>query len=220
MGTFKTWLLEENDQPLRRDEREKVASLYDQVVRLLLGGAKDQTHLSLSDISDDAPERGQPPKTRGPSVVLEKLQKSGLFDKIAKLGNPQLVRRSEEVQRYLQQVGTDQKVGPSDTVGQLLNKLFGDDAVEMYGKGLYKTQPMAPKQAPRNDAKDRIPDDATTSPMSAQQEPNPQDQGQNPQEPAPAMPPQQNPMMPPQPEQDLPTSPMGPMPPRPPGGLF
>jgi hypothetical protein len=234
---FKTWIeqvLLEDDQPLRKQQQEQVGKLYQQVVQLLLGGAKNQTNLSLSDIEDDSSGPGSPPVKKGAQVVLAKLEKAQVFNRIDSLQIPSLTQRAHDVQNYLQKIANDQQVGPKDTVGELLNKLFGDNAVELYGKGLWKASPGANQQPPEDNQ--TPPDNATTPPVSQDQPPppapaapqsNPSAGGMPPpmgappmpgqppaggMPPMPGMPPQ--PGMPPDPTQML-QSPGGPLPPRP-----
>jgi hypothetical protein len=231
---FKSWMesvILEQEKPLRREQQQQVEKIYNQVIQLLLGGAKDQTHLSLSEIEDDSSTSERPPSPKGAMVVLKKLEKNQIFNQIDKLQIPSLTQRSHEVQTYLQKIANDQKVGPKDTVGGLLNKLFGDNAVELYGKGRWKSAPTAPSQKPDGNAKTQMTPDATAPPTedpgvnpAANPMPTP-----SPGAPMPGMPPmpqggQMPPMpgMPPMPQD--PTQPLqspgGPMPPMPPGGMF
>jgi hypothetical protein len=134
---------------LRRRTHEQVQKLYDLTVKSLLGAAKDQFHLSLSDISDDQAGPGTPPTHKGPQVVLKKLTDGQVFQKLQQIGDTELAQRASETQNWLSKVAHDQRIGPKDTVGELLNRLFGKDAVEIYGQRKWQSQPMMQQQAPR-----------------------------------------------------------------------
>lgn len=226
MRHFRIWL----EEDMQRQQQQQIQKLYDLTVQQLLGSARDQTHLNLSDIRDDDNSDG-PPTNKGAMVAFKKLQKAHVFDRLKNLGNPKLAARAAETENYLQKVSNDQVVGPKDTVGQLLNRLFGDDAVDNYGKRDWKTSPNFSQSKPKEDLS---PQQAT--PNMPQQTPMPMQPpasapGVMPTQTPPPMglPPEmpQQPPMPTTPDQQPPLdtnqlplqSPGGPMPPKPPGGL-
>jgi hypothetical protein len=228
---FKTWyILSEAEQPLRKQQQAEVEKLYQNVLKALsLGGAKNITNMSLSDVVDDDSGPDSPPIKKGAMVVKSKLEKSGVFNQMMKM--PTLMQRAGDVQNYLQKIANDQQVGPKDTLGELLNKMFGPNAVELYGKGLWKTAPSPTPHAPQNSA--QATPDAVAPPMSNDLPPPggapPAMPGEPPPGGAPPMggapppgtaPPGMAPMpgMPP-PNQAL-QSPGGKTPPLPPGGMF
>jgi hypothetical protein len=215
---FKIWL----EQNLRRDQQSEVQKIYDLALQTLLGGAKDQTQLSLSDISDDSGKSGS---SKGPMVVFNKLNKAQVFEKLKALGNPDLQTRADQAQQYLQSSANTQKVGPNKTVGQLMMMLFGDDALNTYGKHQWKSAPQVDLQTPEDNP--QASPNALSPPMGqgddqAQLQPNaPLDPNAAPQQPGmeqPPLDPAMQQMPPPQPGSPLP-NPGGPMPPQPPGGL-
>lgn len=216
---FKTWILLEQDKPLRKEQQERVEKLYQDVFKALqLAGDTTQTQKSLSDIQDNNVGPDSPPR-KGPMVVLKKLEQAQIFNRIEQLQIPSLTQRAHDVQNYLQKIANDQQIGPADTLGQLLNKLFGDNAVELYGKGLWKTSPGPNQQAPEDNAQDQATPDATAPSMSADQPPPSPPGGMPPPGGAPVPPP---PMGGPPPMPGMPPgaplqSPGGPMPPKPPG---
>lgn len=242
MSVFKNWLLmkqliEQEEQPKRRETQVKIQRLYDQAVKLLLGAAKDQTHLNLSDISDNDSGPDSPPQGKGANVVMKKLQP--VFQGMKALGDPSLGTQADQTMQYLSKVGNDQKVGPKDTVGQLLQRMFGKDALQTYGdrqwKNTAQVEPQQPTQdtsAPQ-DATAPPPDQAGADPMmggdpnAAPVDPmmggDPNAAAQMPQDPNAAMTPDPNagmmdPNAAPPPEAPI-QSPGGPMPKKPPGGL-
>jgi hypothetical protein len=242
MSVFKNWLLikrliEQDDfqqnQPKRREVQAKIQRLYDQAVKLLLGAAKDQTHLNLTDIVDDDAGPGSPPQGKGANVVLKKLQP--VFQGMKALGDPSLATKADQTMQYLSKVGNDQKVGPKDTVGQLLQRMFGKDALNTYGEKRWKIAAKVEPQEPTQDT--NIPQDATAPPPdqvaidpttypNAQIDPamvDPNVAAQMPQDPNAAMASaldagMMDPNAPLPPEAPI-QSPGGPMPKKPPGGL-
>jgi hypothetical protein len=237
MSVFKNWLLmkqliEQDEQPKRRETQVKIQRLYDQAVKLLLGAAKDQTHLNLSDISDNDAGPDSPPQGKGANVVMKKLQP--VFQGMKALGDPSLGTQADQAMQYLSTVGNDQKVGPKDTVGQLLQRMFGKDALQTYGDRQWKHTAQSEPQPPTQDTS--APQDATAPPPdqgavpaadpNAQMDPamaDPNAAAQMPQDPNAAMTPDPNagmmdPNAPPPPEAPI-QSPGGPMPKKPPGGL-
>jgi hypothetical protein len=173
MSVFKNWLLmkrlmEQDDaqapQPKRREVQAKIQRLYDQTVKLLLGAAKDQTHLNLSDIADDDAGPDSPPQGKGPNVVLKKLQP--VFQGMKALGDPALGTQADQTMQYLSKVGNDQKVGPKDTVGQLLQRMFGKDALDTYGEKRWKVAAKVEPQQPTQDT--NAPQDATAPPQGGE----------------------------------------------------
>jgi hypothetical protein len=170
MSVFKNWLLmkrlieqdTQQPQPKRREVQAKIQRLYDQTVKLLLGAAKDQTHLNLTDITDDddvGPD--SPPQGKGANVVLKKLQP--VFQGMKALGDPSLGTQADQTMQYLSKVGNDQKVGPKDTVGQLLQRMFGKDALDEYGEKRWKLAAKVEPQEPTQDTS--APQDATAPPQ-------------------------------------------------------
>jgi hypothetical protein len=235
MSVFKNWLimkrlLEQEDlqpQPKRRDVQAKIQRLYDQTVKLLLGSAKDQTHLSISDIADDDAGPDSPPQGKGANVVLKKLQP--VFNGMKALGDPDLGTKADQAVSYLSQVGNDGKVGPKDTVGQLLQRMFGKDALDTYGEKRWKMAAPVNQQQPKPDQS--APQDATAPPQGADAGADPM-AGADPNAMAGGDPnaaaqmaagaPQQQPPAGagvPDPNAAPLQSPGGPMPPKPPGGL-
>lgn len=189
MGSFKFWL----EANLRREQQQQVQTLYDLVVKTLLGSASGQTQLSLGDIKDDA-GANQPPNPKGSSAALKKLDQAQVFQKLQALNIPDLSTRAHDTQIWLQQISKN--MSPTATVGGLLNRLFGPDATETYGKHKWTAKPEAPTQPPQNPV-----------PNQNQQMPQPQE---TPPEMPQQMPPQPNPNNQPQPNN---------FPPKPPGGL-
>lgn len=219
MGSFKLWM-EEN---LRREQQAEVQRIYDLAVKTLLGAAKDQTQLSLSDIEDDG-SAGKPPSGKGPQVVFNKLNHAQVFQKLKALGNADLATRADKAQQYLNSSGNSGQVGPKKTVGQLLMMMFGDDALDTYGRHKWKISTPSQPQAPENQA--QAGQNALAPPMAQQAPTAPQSQAQPPATPQadpsmgmapPPGPGSMPPMGPPQPGAPLP-SPGGPMPPRRPVG--
>lgn len=231
MSVFKNWLfmkrlIEQDDQPQpkRREVQVKIQRLYDQAIKLLLGSAKDQTHLNLSDISDDDAGPGSPPQGKGPNVVMKKLQ--SVFQGMKALGDPDLGTQADQTMQYLSKVGNDQKVGPKDTVGQLLQRMFGQDALQTYGERQWKSAAKVEPQEPTQDTS--APQDATAPPQGGDAAaPAPQDP--NATGAMPPVDPNAAAQMPPDPTGMTPApadpnaapipSPGGPMPKKPPGGL-
>lgn len=190
MKPFKIWI----EHSLRRDTQTKVQRIYDMTVKQLLGSARDQYHLALSDIEDDAAEQGRPPTKKGAMAVLDKLNGAQIFNRLQALGDTNLSRQAQETQTWLSTVANDQRIGSKGTVGELLNRLFGKDATETYGKRTWQSQATAPQQPPQNNA------------------PPPEQEQPPPMEPQP-----QTPMMTPDMMGTGPLqSPNGPMPPKPP----
>lgn len=197
MKPFRIWI----EQSLRRDSQEKVQKIYDMTVKQLLGSAKDQYHLALSDIEDDAAEHGQPPAKKGAMAVLDKLNGIQVFNRLQSLGDTNLARQAQETQTWLSTVANDQKIGSKGTVGELLNRLFGKDATETYGKRTWQSQATAPQN---NDLVPQQP--PQNSPPAPEMPPEPQTQQQP-----------QTPMMTPDMMGTGPLqTPNGPMPPKPP----
>lgn len=241
MSVFKNWLLmkqliEQDEQPKRRDTQVKIQRLYDQAVKLLLGAASDQTHLNLSDITDNDAGPDSPPQGKGANVVMKKLQP--VFQGMKALGDPSLGTQADQAMQYLSKVGNDQKVGPKDTVGQLLQRMFGKDALQTYGERQWKHMAQVEPKQPTQDT--AAPQDATAPPPdqagsmdptadpNAQMDPmaDPNAAAQMPQDPNAAMTPapdagmmDPNAAPPPDPNAAPMQSPGGPMPKKPPGGL-
>lgn len=226
MKTFRAWFNETvllSETALPRVKQQEVQRIYDTVTKLLLGAAKEQLHVPLSDISDDEGADGQPPQNKGPKVALQKLSDAQVFTKLQQLGDPDMAHRANDAMNWLQKIASDQTIGPQDTVGGLLDKMFGPDSARTYGQHKWKVAPKTPTQTPQDSGAQ--PTDATSVPMAQQLGPAP----------APAPAPMPGPMpMPgvppvdpnaaaaPQPapeDPNMPTTPNGPMPPKPPGGL-
>ncbi len=203
MKTFKIWL----EHAFTRDQNTKIQQIYDIAIKLLLGSARDQTHLSLSDIEDDSAESGKPPTQKGAMVALKKLNSAQVFQKIEKIGDVDLTQRSQEVQKWLTKVAQDQNVGPKDTVGELMNRLFGSDAIETYGKHTWQSKAQVEPQSPKNN----FPPQQQPDPQMGQ---TPPDMGQ--QAPQMGQPPAQPGMTPDMMGGGPLQSPGGPMPPKPP----
>ena len=204
MRTFKTWLTEHT---LTRDQNSQIQKLYDSIIRLLLGSARDQTHLSLSDIEDDSAANGKPPTQKGAMVALNKLNSAQIFQKIEQMGDMELTRKAHETQNWLNKVAQDQNVGPKDTVGELMNRLFGAGAVETYGDRTWVGKAQVQPQVPRNN----------NPPQQMQPPQDPNQAAPQPQQPVPDPNMQPDPNMTPDMQGTGPLqSPGGPMPPKPP----
>lgn len=147
MKPFRIWI----EHQLQRDQQANVQKIYDMTIKQLLGSARDQLHLSLSDIEGEA-QPGKPPGKKGPMVVLDKLNGAQIFDRLQGMGNVDLTRRAQETQTWLSQAANDQRVGPKDTVGELLNRLFGKDATEVYGNRTWQATAQTQPQVPQNNA--------------------------------------------------------------------
>lgn len=141
MKTFNLWL----EEILQRNQQEQIQKIYDLTVKQLLGAAKDQYHISLNDIEADA-SAGSPPQQNGAIVVLDKLNRGQIFNRIQSLGDTKLARQAQDTQSWLTQVANKQNVGSQGTVGELLNRLFGDNALDIYGKRQWELG--ASKKAP------------------------------------------------------------------------
>jgi hypothetical protein len=221
------------ENKLNRANQQVVQRLYDATTKLLLGAAKDQLNVPLSDIEDDTGSDGKPPTNKGPKVALEKLSNAQIFQKLQAIGDPELAARANQAQNWLQKIANDQTVGPKDTVGGLLDQMFGHGSAQTYGNHTWKSTASTPTQQPQNN---QVPGDtATSAPMAQQLAPPPPAAGGAPMPPPPAggaapMPdpnaPPVDPAMgqaPPQPDPNdpatPPTTPNGPLPPKPPGGL-
>lgn len=213
MSRFRLWF--EQDLKLRREQQQQVQKIYDNVVQALVGSAPDNAYTTpISDIQDRNTQPGQPPE-KGARLVLKKLESTHIFDKLRQLQIPQLERQATQTQMWLQHIGDPERAtGPKNSVGDLLNRLFGPNATEVYGQHKWQlspkpdtsntpTQPASPQATPP-------PPPDQQSPMSQQPPPMPQ------QMPGPLPLPGQLPGQMPG-EQPDPSQP--PMPPKPPGGL-
>jgi hypothetical protein len=147
MGAFQIWI--ETGAPFRRQTEQKVQRIYDDVIQRLLGAAQEQYHIPLDAIGGEK-RPGEPPVRRGATTVLKKLEDAQVFRKLQELGDPEFTQKAGETQLWLQRMGNDQQIGPKASVVDLLKHLFGDDAIETYGKGKFRNlptpQPAVPQQ--------------------------------------------------------------------------
>jgi hypothetical protein len=134
MGIFQLWV----ENVKNRGIQEKVQHLYDLVVQSLLGAARDQIQVPLQNIKDSSPTMNKPPQQNGGNVVLKKLTDVGIFQQLQGLGDNDLTYRASQVQNWLQSLPPNNTV----TVGELLTRLFGENALDMYGDRQWQQMPQ------------------------------------------------------------------------------
>lgn len=147
---------------LRKDQYKLVNQLY-QLTLKALGVAGTPNAYATTEI-EDLSKKGD--HDGGVSHLQSKLQH--VFNKLGTI--PHFEDRSAETQKWLSELSrptADGSVRPDSTIGELLKKMFGSDALQMYGEGKWKVQSHAPEtHAPEDNAQPGK--DSTSEPMANQ----------------------------------------------------
>lgn len=165
---FRTWL-EQTEGPalLRKDQHLQVQKLYDAAVKALgINGAPTAAATTtLGDIQDDSGNPDRPPE-KGVRLVQNKLQH--VLDALSKI--PHFEDRVADVQNWLQRLAAPSSSGtprPNETVATLLKKMFGNDALSLYGEKKWKTQVSGVEPKEPQD-QEQPPQDQTAQSMASQ----------------------------------------------------